>query len=58
MVKVRSVREHTNAYGEKLTKAKGDEYDLPEKLVKTLADAGLVEEAKAAAKGDGDKAGK
>ena len=46
MVRVRAVREHNNVYGDKVRKAKGDEYDLPENLVETLINAGLVEEVK------------
>lgn len=47
MVMVRSIRVHTNAYGDSPRKPVGTEYDLPENLVPTLSDVGLVEEVKA-----------
>jgi hypothetical protein len=43
MVMVRSLREHSNAYGDSAKKAEGKEYDLPENLVRTLVSVGLVE---------------
>ena len=47
MANVKTVREHQNLYGSKPIKAKGDEYELPDNLAKTLSDAGLVEAVKA-----------
>lgn len=47
MVKVRSIREHTNFYGDKPRKVEGMEYELPDNMVKTLVEARLVEEVAA-----------
>lgn len=49
MINVRTVRAHSNAYGDKTNKAKGDEYPLPDNMAPTLIAAGLVEEVKAKA---------
>ena len=56
VVRVRAVREHNNVYGDKVRKAQGDEYDLPDNLVETLTNAGLVEKVKG--KADKPKADK
>jgi hypothetical protein len=43
-MKVESIREHVNTYGNKPKKTVGTEYDLPENMAATLIDAGLVKE--------------
>lgn len=42
MVKVKALRPHDNSYGDKVHKAKDAEYELPDNMVGTLTDAGLV----------------
>lgn len=49
-MKVRVLREHSNAYGAKPVKSKGDEYELPDNAGQTLVDLGWVEEPKEPAK--------
>lgn len=46
-VKVRALRAHNNTYGEQITKAKGDTYDLPEAQADALRQVGFVELVKA-----------
>lgn len=42
-MKVKSIREHTNAYEPAGKKAVGTEYELPENTAQVLIDAKLVE---------------
>lgn len=59
-MRVKALREHSNSYGlaanGKPTKAKGDEYDLPDAAARHLIDAGLVEEVKTKAEAAGKAA--
>ena len=43
---VEAVREHQNAYGEKINKTVGAKYELPDNSAQVLIDAGLVKEVK------------
>ena len=45
-MKVKTLREHMNGFGAKAQKAKGDEYEVPEKIGKNLVATGMVEEVK------------
>lgn len=45
MVMVKSLREHSNAYGDNPVKKQGVEYDLPENLLSSHVRTGLVEKA-------------
>lgn len=59
-MRVKALREHSNSYGlaanGKPTKARGDEYDLPDSAARHLIEAGLVEEVKVKADATGKAA--
>lgn len=46
-MRVKTVKPHQNACGDKVAKVKGDEYECAEKTGKQLVALGLVEEIKA-----------
>jgi hypothetical protein len=48
-MRVKTIKPHQNACGDKVAKAKGDEYECSEKTGKQLAALGIVEEVKAKA---------
>lgn len=54
-MKVKTLKPHTNGYGDKFEKAKGDEYEIPAADAKPLIAGKLVAEVKSAAdKSSGD----
>lgn len=53
-MKVKTLKAHSNGYGDKFEKAVGDVYDVSAEMAKTLAGHGFVEEVKDEATGDDD----
>lgn len=46
-MKVRTIREHGNGYGDSYLKKAKAEYDVPDRIAKNLIHDGIVEEIKA-----------